>query len=381
MANKKTEIHTLKHFDSDVLSLKIIQNDDDFNLELLEIINKNLLPLDMAYTKDSVKKWILNRIINENKCNLNALLLHLEMESLNKSKLINISKCLTFSDPYWLKSSKDKGLFNDYNFYDNPLIKKLSNISFDANDYYYVKKRNCSPELTTNSNYRTCWIKEKGMIFLIKSTKENEAEKNMHLHSEYLCFEIASKLGIKCAETSLVNYRRRLSLKQKLFLNKNIGYISADRLIKNESINKIIDFCKKLGASYVEGLKDMLLLDIITCNNNRELKDFGFLVDNKQNKIIAFAPLFKNETALFANGLSYDLVNYKTYENSLSPKIADSLLQIYKDYLIDTPISKLNKLNNFKFNRNNSHLLWDDLLVDIENYLQKRIEELKNLTL
>ncbi len=379
MVEQKATTYTLKHFDSDVLKLKIIQNGDVFELELIELVNKKLLPLDMLYTKESIKNWILNRLINKNKCNLDALLLNLEMVSLNKSQLINLSKCLSFIDPYWLKSSTDKGFFNEYNFYDKPLIKKLANISFDANDYYYLKKRNCSPELTTISDFRTCWLKEKGVIYLIKSTRTSQTAEIMQLHTEYLCFQIASRLGINCAQTALINYRKRLSLKQTLFLNKNLGYIRADRLIKSEKIKDIIDFCQELGENYLTDLKDMLLLDVITCNHTRSLQDFGFLVDNKTNTITSFAPLYRNASALFYNGFTYDINHHQEYQELYSPILGDSLLQIYKDYLWDTPLSKLNKLKDFKFNRNASHLLWEDLLLAIEDYLQNRIAELKDI--
>ncbi len=376
---KNEDVYTLKHFDNDVLTLKLLQDESYFEITLLDLLNPKLLPLGIEFSKESITSWILSRLLPEEHCHCSDLLRHLEASHYDKKTLINLSKCMTLKDTYWLKNHNDNTCFTDNNFYDNPLVKKLSNIAFDAGDYYYLKRKNCSPELTTVSDFRTCWIKEKGQIYLMKSAKTNNVQQIMELHSEQLCYEIASKLNIKCAATTLVNYRKRLCLKQTLFLNKNIGYISADMLIKEHRVEEIMNFCIKQGKSFVQSLKDMLLLDVITCNYGRRLKDFGFLVDNRQNKVIAFAPLFKNGTALFYDGFAYDIHNYKQYERAVLPVVSDSLITIYQKYLMDTPISRLDKLINFKFNRKRPHLLWEDRLMNIEQYLQKRIIELKGL--
>ncbi len=379
MKVRNTEFYILKHFDTDVLTLELNQSQDIFDIELLELLDEKLLPISVVFTKESVKQWILDRIIDDRKYNIDDWLTYLNIDYSDKKSLIKASKCMTFKDPYWIKNAEDKGLFRDYNFYDKPLVKNLSSVNFDTAKHYYLKKRNCSPELTTVSSFKTCWIKEKGQIYLLKSANIKDDDKIMQMYSELLCFELARNLGVKCVDTLLINHGKHLCLKQALFLNKNIGYISANKVIGSNKIDDVMIFCIKQGAHFVKTLKDMLLFDVITCNNARTLKDFGFLVDNKQNKIIAFAPLFKNGTSLFYDGVYYDINNYKQYEQESLPIIADSLLQVYRDYLLDTPQSRLDQLVGFKFNRNRPYLLWEERLLSIELFIQKRIVELKKI--
>ncbi len=377
MAKKKEITYCLKHFDTDVLTFKMHQNQDVFDIEVLALIEKDLLPLTVSYEKHSVKNWLLDRLMNENKCNLDALLRHLETDFTDKKRLVELLKCLSLRDPYWVKSSQDKGSFTDYNFYDNPLIKKLSNISFDADDYYYVKAKNCSPELTTNSSLRTCWIKQKGEIYLIKTARNKDIDDLIAMHTEVLAAEIANVLAIDVAESTMYRYRGRISCKQKLFLSKEIGYISADKLIHKADIEAVFQFCESLGEDILNGLRDMLLLDVILCNNNRKLSDFGFLIDNRTNSIIDFAPLFQNGYSLFFDAAVYDIQHYKEYEKENKPYLYSSHLDIYHRYLQASSMEKIKKLENFTFNRKHPHLLWDERLSLLEEYLANRIQELQ----
>ncbi len=382
MKTIKNDSYTFKHFDEAVFTLNLIQDEDVFTIELLDLVNDDLLPINLDFTEESVMAWIQDRLIDEERCNCKEILRHLEIKPYDKKKLIELSKCMSLVDAYWIQCPKDRGSYADYNFYDNPLIKKLSNISFDADDYYYVKKKNCSPELTTKIDFRSCWIKERGQIYLIKSSKSKKSiEEPMRLHSEALVYEIAEALGIDCVQSSICMYRKRLSCKQPLFLDKNTGYISADKLIFNDDIDDVMNFCQSLGDEFVKGLKDMLLLDVITCNTGRTLKDFGFLIDNRENKIIGFAPLFNNSTSLFYDGISYDICHYEEYEEENSPVLADSLIEVYEKYLLDTPIERLEKLRGFKFKREGSHILWEDILLELEEYIESRISDLEEMCL
>ena len=46
-------------------------------------------------------------------------------------------------------------------------------------------------------------------------------------------------------------------------------------------------------------MDDMLILDALIFNTDRHFGNFGFLVDNKTNQIVAPAPLFDHGNSLF----------------------------------------------------------------------------------
>ena len=53
----------------------------------------------------------------------------------------------------------------------------------------------------------------------------------------------------------------------------------------------VTDYYRQLGPEYERALRDMLLLDAVICNTDRHFGNFGFLIDNAANRIIAPAPV------------------------------------------------------------------------------------------
>ena len=54
----------------------------------------------------------------------------------------------------------------------------------------------------------------------------------------------------------------------------------------------------KLGENYVNALHDMFVLDAVICNTDRHCGNFGFLVNNNTNQIVAPETLFDHGNAL-----------------------------------------------------------------------------------
>lgn len=75
-------------------------------------------------------------------------------------------------------------------------------------------------------------------------------------------------------------------------------YIPVGRIIKTGGIESVIDYYKKLCESYYQELLDMLVFDAVILNEDRHFGNFGFLIDNKSNKIVGCAPIFDNGVSL-----------------------------------------------------------------------------------
>ena len=70
---------------------------------------------------------------------------------------------------------------------------------------------------------------------------------------------------------------------------------------------------------YKKALHDMLVFDAIICNTDRHFGNFGFLVDNKTNMIIAPAPRFDHSNSLFNFAGRDDLESSVTLANMPIP--------------------------------------------------------------
>ena len=63
------------------------------------------------------------------------------------------------------------------------------------------------------------------------------------------------------------------------------------RIVKKDGFQAVTDYYRQLGPEYERALRDMLLLDAVICNTDRHFENFGFLIDNAANRIIAPAPV------------------------------------------------------------------------------------------
>ena len=123
----------------------------------------------------------------------------------------------------------------------------------------------------------------------------------------------------------------------------------------------------------------MLVLDAIIMNTDRHFGNFGFIVDNKTNKIVAPAPLFDHGNALFNFAGRDDLESEKAlneYANTLVPCVYDDFIGTAKKVLTQKHREGLRKLLEFKFKKNSRYNLPDKRLKMLEKMIQTRAKSL-----
>ena len=123
----------------------------------------------------------------------------------------------------------------------------------------------------------------------------------------------------------------------------------------------------------------MLVLDALLFNTDRHFGNFGFLVDNKTNKLAAPAPLFDHGNALFNFAGKDDLSSDEAlgrYADTLLPCVYDDFVASAKKVLTPAHKNGLRKLVNFKFKKHPRYNLPPERLKLIEKQVQHRAEEL-----
>jgi hypothetical protein len=88
-------------------------------------------------------------------------------------------------------------------------------------------------------------------------------------------------------------------------------------------------YYENLGKEYVDALNDILVLDALIFNTDRHYGNFGFLVDNKTNKIAAPAPLFDHGNSLFNFAGRDDLES-----NELFSQYADTYCPVFMTIIL-----------------------------------------------
>ena len=77
-----------------------------------------------------------------------------------------------------------------------------------------------------------------------------------------------------------------------LFTSKEYAFLPVGKVVTSGGMEAVASYYEKMGAAYAKALADMLVMDAIICNTDRHFGNFGFLVDNRTNEIVAPAPLF-----------------------------------------------------------------------------------------
>lgn len=123
----------------------------------------------------------------------------------------------------------------------------------------------------------------------------------------------------------------------------------------------------------------MLVLDALIFNTDRHFGNFGFLVDNKTNRIAAPAPLFDHGNSLFNFAGSDDLSSaeaLRSYADTLQPCVYDDYVGTAKQVLTSTHNQGLRHLLAFHFKKHSRYNLPSDRLRLIEKIVAQRAREL-----
>ena len=130
-----------------------------------------------------------------------------------------------------------------------------------------------------------------------------------------------------------------------MFTSKEYSFLPVGRIVTSGGMKAVSEYYEKLGKEFVKALDDILILDALIFNTDRHFGNFGFLVDNKTNKIVAPAPLFDHGNALFNYAGKDDLSSenaLKSYADTLFPCVYDDFVATAKQVLTLTKKCFLN---------------------------------------
>jgi hypothetical protein len=147
------------------------------------------------------------------------------------------------------------------------------------------------------------------------------------------------------------------------------------RIIRSGGMRVVREYYRSLGEPYMSALNDMFLYNAVICNTDRHFGNFGFLVDNHTNEIVAPAPLFDHGNSLF------NLAGYAAWESdealgkyaaTLRPSVYDDFIEEAKAVLDVPRKEKLRHLLEFRFRRHSRYNLPPNRLTMIEKQVRKR---------
>lgn len=120
----------------------------------------------------------------------------------------------------------------------------------------------------------------------------------------------------------------------------------------------------------------MLVFDAIILNEDRHFGNFGVLVDNHTNKIVAMAPIFDNGLSLLCYGMKDDFENIENYAKTRKPATYQDFIEYVKPLITKRQRDKLRRLLEFEFDRKSTYKLPNDRLKKLEELIGSRAKEL-----
>lgn len=369
-------IYELKHFDKTVLKFSAVDNSNEPYIKITWIDDdKALLPLDLEVSDEGLYKWLKHRTIPSNRAYVRNFLSKCGLSLNRPMNIIKVSKGLSLNDCYWIVEEGFGGSFDDYNLYDKPLSRILARIAFTGYGSSIRSSLASSPEFTTNGMLPKCWRRISGKIYLFKGGTSGASNTGMEPYSEFYAAQIAQVMGIDAIPYNLSKWKGELCSYCELFTSKDYSFVPVGRIVKTGGMKAVREYYKSLGDEFVKALDDMIVLDALICNTDRHYGNFGFLVDNKTNKISAPAPLFDHGNSLFNFAARDDMDSYEHFENyagTLLPCVYDDFIVEAKTVLTKEHRDKLRGLLNFKFKKHPRYNLPNERLKLIEKQIRDR---------
>lgn len=345
--------YILKQYDTDLLSFDMKKDIDGVSAHILSVNDehKPLLPLDLELSDHGLAKWLQRRTIPGNRAYVQNFLAKLGLNEKDTKGIIDFCKGLSLNDCYWVVEENFNGKFAENNLYDNRFSNVLSHIAFTGYGSFQKSSLRSSPEFTTNGMLAKCWRRVDGKIVLYKSGTEGFANSGNEPYCEYYAYQVAEAMEINAVQYGLSKWKGRLCSTCELFTSKDYSFIPIGNIVKDGGIKAVIEYYKSLGDKYYDAFVDMIVFDAVVLNTDRHFGNFGFMIDNRTNKICAPAPLFDHGLSLLTYAMDDDLQDWETYAKTRVPATYSDFIELARQLMGHSQKEKLRKLINFKFKK------------------------------
>lgn len=366
--------YILKQFDNDLLYFSMENTNDGLEVKIKTVSEelKHLLPLDLELTNQSLKKWLEKRTIPRNRAYVSNFLARLGLNEKDTKGIIDICQGLSLNDCYWIVQENCKDKFADKNLYTNSFNTNIASIAFTGYGSYVRSSFRSSPEFTTNGMLAKSWRRIKGKVLLYKSGTEGFANSGLEPYSEYYASQVAKTMELHYVEYGLSKWKDKLCSTCELFTSLDKSFIPIGRLVKTGGIEAVRSYYQSLGENFYQEFIDMLVFDAVILNEDRHFGNFGLLIDNQTNKIIAPAPIFDNGLSLLCYAMEDDFKNINNYIETRQPASYQDFIAYVKPLMNSRQKEKVRKLLDFHFKNQSKYRLSKNRLKQLEIVIQQR---------
>lgn len=376
------DTYSLRLFDANLLTFSLLNNGLDgltAAISWLDNSKSHLLPPDLTLSNDGIIQWLKRRVIPKNRAFVHNILQSMGLTQGDTKGIIDVCKGLSLNDSYWVVPEDFNGSFSEYNLYQNSFSEILSLVAYTGRGGTY-EPYSTSPELTTHGMLRKAWrsLPHNG-IYLFKGGTEGFANSGLEPYSEFYAAQIANSMGLRHVHYDFVKWKNILASKCKLFTDINTAYIPIGHIVTHGGLRACLDFFSHINEDALNDVRSMLIFDAVIYNEDRHFGNFGVLMDSRNTKIFAAAPVFDNGVSLFNYAMQDEIDNLQDYAKTRTNPYDIPYETICREVLGQKQRTQLKKLIGFKFQRHNLYNLPEKRLQAIQKQINIRVRQLLDL--
>ena len=264
-----------------------LEEEEDIDTKVNNLINfyhwcaSRVLSLDRKYAKEL----------------LNSIGVAQAVTDKERAKISLSYHCVSLNDVYWVRKQGEEITFSELNLYDNPLNEAIVELSLKGKQMT-ATNHELAPDLSTKGCFPKAWIRTGEGFKLLKDGGAKEVKKEL----------LASKI-CQCFDFKQVVYKEYFYdgepvTESKIVSSKDISMVSKmafDIYAANHDLDTL-EVCKQIDPITYYGMN---ILDYLTGNTDRHPENWGFYVDNSNNKYTELYPLMDFNQCFG----SYDTIN------------------------------------------------------------------------
>ncbi len=196
-------------------------------------------------------------------------------------------RCLSLTDIYWIRHRREKITFAEVNLYENHLDNALVDVSLRGKQLTVQNEHlteEFAKDLATNGCYPKAWIR-KGERFRLYKDGGAQVVAN-----EVLASKVCQCFACKQVKYDLGEYDGEAVSVSDIMTTKELSIVSREAF-EIYAVNHEIDPQKYILKLDAYDYYMMNVLDYLVGNVDRHWGNWGFLVENKKNKLISLHPL------------------------------------------------------------------------------------------
>ena len=290
--NMQIETYEIMHMEKTVASISTSGNASIFQEQFMpyDLFLEEIEETDIDSLVNNLINfyhWCASRVLSLDRTYakelLNSIGVAQAVTDKERAKIAMSYHCVSLTDVYWVRKYGENITFAQLNLYDNTLNEAIVELSLKGRQMT-VTNHELAPDLSTKGCFPKAWIRTEDGFKLLKDGGEREVRNELLASKICQCFDFPQVVYEEYFYGGeLVTESKIISSKERSMVSK----MAFDIYAINHDLDTL-EVCKEIDPVSYYGMN---ILDYLTGNTDRHPENWGFYVDNSNNKYINLYPL------------------------------------------------------------------------------------------